>query len=349
MTGWALAGSHHTGGSMLRFIVRRLLQAIPTLFILSLLIFAWFRALPGGPASAMLGERATPQRIAELNETMGLNDPIPVQYLKFLGRMLNGDFGTSTITGDSVLTEIGRHFPATIELAFAALFLAVAFGIPFGYLAARYRGSLFDTGIVISTLVGVAVPVFFLGFLLKYVFSTQLAWLPPSGRQDVDIDATSVTGFATLDGILTGEFDATLNALEHLALPAIALATIPFAVIVRITRASVLDVLNEDFIRTAESKGLTAQVVRTRHVLRNALLPVATTIGLQTGLLLAGAVLTEKVFVWRGLGFLLAQGIEQRDYPRLQALILLAAVVYVVVNLLVDISYAIIDPRVRVS
>ncbi|MFC4002627.1 ABC transporter permease [Prauserella oleivorans] len=333
---------------MLRFIVRRLLQAIPTLFVLSILVFAWLRLLPGGPATALLGDKATPEKVAQMNAVLGLDEPIFVQYFKFLGRVLTGDFGNSLISGDPVLEEVTRAFPATLELSLAALFLAVLFGIPLGYLAARFHGRFLDNMTVVSTLVGVAVPVFFLGFLLKYIFAQELAWLPPSGRQDVLIDATRVTGIATLDGLLTGEFDATWDAVIHLILPAIALASIPFAVIVRITRASVLDVQGEDFVRTAESKGLTTPVIRRRHVLRNALLPVSTTIGLQTGLLLAGAVLTEKVFVWGGLGTLLEQGIQQRDYPRLQALILLAAGVYVLVNLLVDISYAIIDPRVRV-
>lgn len=333
---------------MLRFLVRRLLQAVPTLFIVSILIFAWLRSLPGGPAGAMLGEKATPEKLAQLNTVLGLDQPIIVQYVKFLGRVLTGDFGSSTVSGRSVISEIGTAFPATVELALAALLLAIAAGIPLGYLAARQQGRLLDNLTVATTLLGVAVPVFFLGILLKFVFASELGVLPPSGRQDVTIDATSVTGFATLDGLLTGELDATWDALVHLVLPAIALATIPFAVIVRITRASVLDVLGEDFVRTAESKGLTTPVIRRRHVLRNALLPVSTTIGLQTGLLLAGAVLTEKVFVWRGVGNLLAEGIERKDYPRLQALILLAVAVYVVVNLLVDISYAIIDPRVRV-
>lgn len=332
---------------MLRFIVRRLLQAIPTLFILSLLVFAWLRSLPGGPAAALLGERQTAEGIARLNAAMGLDQPVYVQYFKFLGRIFTGDFGTSIVSGDPVIEEIRRSFPATIELAVCALFLAVLFGIPLGYLAARRRGTFLDNATVISTLVGVAIPVFFLGFLLKYLFANQFGILPPSGRYAVG--APDVTGFATLDGLLTGNLGATGDAMLHLVLPAAALATIPFAVIVRITRASVLDVMDEDFVRTAESKGLTTPVIRRRHVLRNALLPVATTIGLQTGLLLAGAVLTEKVFVWRGLGWLLATGIEQRDYPRLQALILLAAGVYVLVNLLVDISYAIIDPRVRVG
>ncbi|MFI9810647.1 ABC transporter permease [Saccharothrix variisporea] len=334
---------------MLRFIVRRLLQAIPTLLILSMLVFIWLRLLPGGPSGALLGDKATPEKIAALNKVLGLDQPLIIQYFKFLGRILSGDFGSSLISGEPVMAEIGRALPATIELSIAALLFAVVLGIPLGYLAASYRGRFLDNVTVIGTLVGVAVPVFFLGILLKQVFAQELALFPPSGRQDVTIDPTHVTNFAVLDGVLTQEWDASADALWHLVLPAIALSSIPLAVIVRITRASVLDVLNEDFVRTANAKGLQATIVRRRHVLRNAMLPVSTTIGLQTGLLLGGAVLTERVFVWGGLGSLLAQGIERRDYPRLQALLLLAAVVYVLVNLLVDISYAIIDPRVRTS
>lgn len=333
---------------MLRFTVRRLLQAVPTLFVLSILVFAWLRLLPGGPATALLGDKATPERVAAMNEVLGLDDPLYVQYFGFLGRILTGDFGNSLITGDPVMEEVSWAFPATLELSVAAMFLAVLFGIPMGYIAARFRGRFLDNATVVTTLVGVAVPVFFLGFLLKYIFTQEMSLLPPSGRQDVLIDATRVTGIATLDGLLTGEFDATWDAMLHLILPAVALASIPFAVIVRITRASVLDVQGEDFVRTADSKGLTTQIVRKRHVLRNALLPVSTTIGLQTGLLMSGAVLTEKVFAWGGLGTLLEQAIQQRDYPRLQGLILLFATVFVLVNLLVDLSYAIIDPRVRV-
>jgi peptide/nickel transport system permease protein len=333
---------------MLRFIIRRLLQAIPTLLVLSILVFAWLRLLPGGPAGALLGDKATPENVAAMNRILGLDQPIFVQYFKFLGRVLTGDFGNSLTSGDSVLSEIATRFPATIELSVCALILALVFGIPLGYVAARFHGRLLDNATVMTTLIGVAVPVFFLGILLKYVFAQKLGILPPSGRQDVTIDATHVTGFFVLDGLLTGEFDASWDAIRHLILPSIALASIPFAVIVRITRASVLDVQQEDFVRTAESKGLTAPTIRQRHILRNALLPVSTTIGLQAGLMLAGAVLTETVFNWQGLGSLLSQGIETRDYPRLQALLLLAALVYVVINLLVDVSYAIIDPRVRV-
>ncbi|KZB83234.1 ABC transporter permease [Amycolatopsis regifaucium] len=332
---------------MLRFLVRRLLQAIPTLLILSILIFAWLRSLPGGPAGALLGDKATPEKIADLNRILGLDDPIFVQYFKFLGRAITGDFGNSLVSAQPVMSEIGNFLPATIELGFFAMLIAVGLGIPFGYLAARFRGGAVDNVIIVLSLVGVAVPVFFLGYMMQDVLAAPLG-LPSQGRQMAGLDATSVTGFAILDGVITQEWDAAWDAITHLILPAFALATIPLAVIVRITRASVLDVLNEDFIRTANSKGLTQPVVRRRHVLRNGLLPVVTTIGLQTGALLGGAVLTERVFNFRGLGFLLAEGIERRDYPRLQALLLFGALVYVLVNMLVDVSYGLIDPRVRV-
>ncbi|WP_275295296.1 ABC transporter permease [Amycolatopsis sp. La24] len=332
---------------MLRFLVRRLLQAIPTLLILSILVFAWLRSLPGGPASALLGDKATPEKLANLNHVLGLDQPIFVQYFKFLGRAITGDFGTSLVSSRPVMSEIGTFLPATIELGITAMIIAVVAGISFGYLAARFRGQIVDNVIIVLTLVGVAVPIFFLGYMMQDLLSTPLG-LPSQGRQAPGIDATVVTHFAILDGMMTGEWDAVWDAIKHLILPALALATIPLAVITRITRASVLDVFNEDFIRTANSKGLTQPVVRQRHVLRNALLPVITTIGLQTGALLGGAVLTERVFNFRGLGFLLAEGIDKRDYPRLQALLLLGALVYVLVNMLVDISYGLIDPRVRV-
>lgn len=333
---------------MLRYIARRLLGVIPTLLVLSFLLFAWLRSLPGGPASALLGDKATPEKVASLNKQLGLDQPIPLQYVKFLGRILTGDFGSSLSSTRPVLDELGDAFPATVELSVAALVFAVGLGIPLGYLAARRRGGIFDNGTIIGTLLGVAVPVFFLGFVAKQFLAVDLSLFPPSGRITAGLDQTKVTGFVTLDAILTREWDVLGDSLSHLVLPALVLGTIPLAVIVRITRASVLDVVNEDYVRTAEAKGLHARTVRSRHILRNALLPVSTTIGLQAGLLLAGAVLTEKVFAWGGIGSLLAEGIERRDYPRLQALILLTALVYVLVNLLVDISYAIIDPRVRV-
>ncbi|WP_439384393.1 ABC transporter permease [Amycolatopsis lexingtonensis] len=332
---------------MLRFLVRRLLQAIPTLLILSILVFAWLRSLPGGPAAALLGDKATPEKIADLNHVLGLDQPIILQYFGFLGRAFTGDFGNSLVSTQPVMGEITTFLPATIELGLTAMIIAIVIGIPAGYLAARYRGGPVDNGVILLSLIGVAVPVFFLGYMMQDLLASPLG-LPSQGRQTTGLDATAITNFAILDGIMTSEWDAVWDAIRHLILPAFALATIPLAVITRITRASVLEVLNEDFIRTANSKGLTQQVVRRRHVLRNGLLPVVTTIGLQTGALLGGAVLTERVFNFRGLGFLLAEGIERRDYPRLQALLLFGAVVYVLVNMLVDISYGIIDPRVRV-
>jgi peptide/nickel transport system permease protein len=264
-------------------------------------------------------------------------------------RALQGNFGVSTkvLPGEDALQIFLDRLPATIELSFLALVLAIALGIPLGYLAARRKGSPVDTGAVIFSLVGVAVPVFFTAFLLKYFFAVEWNLLPVSGRQSTGIDATRVTGMFVLDGILTREWDASWDALKHLILPAVALSTIPFAVIFRITRASVLDVLDEDYVRTAEAKGLTARVIRARHVLRNAMLPVVTTIGLQVGGLLAGAILTETVFSYRGVGEALFISFQQKDYPVLQVLIMAAAAIYVVVNLLVDITYAVIDPRIR--
>jgi peptide/nickel transport system permease protein len=334
---------------VIRFVIRRLLQMCVVVLVLSMLVFAWLRSLPGGPVSAILGERQTPERRAALEAALGLDQPLPVQYLTFLERAVQGKFGVSTkvLPGEDALQVFLDRLPATIELSFLALLLAVALGIPLGYLAARRRGSVADTGAVIFSLVGIAVPVFFTAFLLKYFFAVEWNLLPVSGRQSTGLDATRVTGMFVLDGILTREWDAAWDALKHLILPAVALATIPFAVIFRITRASVLDVLDEDYVRTAEAKGLTTRVIRARHVLRNAMLPVVTTIGLQVGGLLAGAVLTESVFSFRGVGDALATAFREKDYPVLQVLIMAAAVIYVVVNLLVDIAYAVIDPRIR--
>lgn len=334
---------------MLRFVVRRLLQMCVVVVVLSMLVFAWLRSLPGGPVSAILGERQTPERRAALEAALGLDQSLPVQYLKFMERAVHGNFGVSTkvLPGEDALDIFLTRLPATIELSFLALVLAIVLGIPLGYLAARRQGSAIDTSAVIFSLVGVAVPVFFTAFLLKYFFAVEWNLLPVSGRQSTGVDATRVTGMFVLDGILTREWDASWDALKHLILPAVALATIPFAVIFRITRASVLDVLDEDYVRTAEAKGLTAQVIRARHVLRNAMLPVVTTVGLQVGGLLAGAVLTETVFSYRGVGEALATAFREKDYPVLQVLILAAAVIYVLVNLMVDIAYAIIDPRIR--
>jgi peptide/nickel transport system permease protein len=334
---------------LIRFVVRRLLQLCVVVLVLSMLVFGWLRSLPGGPVSAILGERQTPERRAALEAALGLDQPLPVQYWKFLQRAAQGDFGVSTkvLPGEDALDIFLQRLPATIELSLLAMVLAIVLGIPLGYFAARRRGSPADAGAVIFSLVGVAVPVFFTAFLLKYFFAVEWNLLPVSGRQSTGIDATRVTGMFVLDGILTREWDASWDALKHLILPALALSTIPFAVIFRITRASVLDVLDEDYVRTAEAKGLAVRVIRARHVLRNAMLPVVTTIGLQVGGLLSGAVLTETVFSYRGVGEALATAFREKDYPVLQVLIMAAAAIYVLVNLMVDIAYAVIDPRIR--
>ncbi|MFX0538318.1 ABC transporter permease [Ornithinimicrobium sp. Y1847] len=334
---------------MTKYIVRRLFQAVIALFMLSVLLFAWLRSLPGGPVSALLGERSTPADREALERALGLDQPIYIQYWRFLTRALRGDFGTSTFVapGQDAMQVFLTRLPATIELSLFALLIAITLAIPLGYLAARRRGRPLDTGLVIFSLIGVAVPVFFLAFVLRDVFAVQQGWLPASGRASVGINATRITGLFVLDGLMTREWDAAWDALKHLILPALALASIPFAIIFRITRASVLDVLDEDYVRTARAKGLTSRVVRTRHILRNALIPVVTIIGLQIGALLAGAILTERVFSIRGIGDALARGFEQKDYAVLQVLIMMAALIYIVVNLLVDIAYAVIDPRVR--
>jgi peptide/nickel transport system permease protein len=333
---------------VLRLIVRRLLQLVPTLAGLSVLLFTWLRMLPGGPVTARLGERATEADRIQMERALGLDKPVWDQYLIFLGDLSRLNLGVSSRTGRPVWDEFTQRFPATVELGITAILIAVVVGIPLGYLAAKQRGGWLDVTAVSGSLVGICIPVFFLAFLLKELLAVGLGWFPSFGRLTTGINATEVTGFAVLDGILTGEFDATGDALWHLVLPGLALSSIPLAVITRMTRASVLEVLQEDYVRTAESKGLHQSTVRMRHVLRNALLPVVTAIGLLTGSLLSGAVLTESVFSWGGIGSFIKDAIDGRDYPVLVNFILIIALVYVLINLLVDLAYSLIDPRVRV-
>jgi peptide/nickel transport system permease protein len=334
---------------MLRFVVRRLLLLVPILLGLSILVFFWIRALPGGPAQALLGERATAESIAEIEEIYGLDRPVYEQYWSYLKTVVQLDFGTSITTRRPVVEEIQQRFPATIELALAAMLFSVFIGIPLGFVAAKNYGGAVDHLSLVGSLLGISIPVFFLAILLKYVFAVKLGWLPTVGRMSVLIDIPHPTNFYVLDAILAGDPEALWDVIKHLILPAIALGSIPLAVIARITRAAVLDVQNEDYVRTARAKGLSPRVVDSRHVLRNALLPIATIIGLQTGLLLSGAVLTETVFAWPGIGTWLVEAIENRNFPVLQGGILFVAVVFVLVNLIVDISYAIINPRIRYS
>jgi peptide/nickel transport system permease protein len=335
---------------MLRFVVRRLLLLVPILLGLSILLFLWIRALPGGPAESLLGERATPEAVEQIERVYGLDRPIHEQYLKYVENLVvNRDLGTSISSRRPVTEEIGRRFPATIELALAAMVFAIVLGIPLGFFAAKRYGSVFDHASLVTSLIGISIPIFFLAILLKYLFAVKLGWLPTIGRQDVLISADHPTGFYVLDGIVTLNFEAAWDAALHLILPAIALGSIPLAIVARITRAAVLDVQNEDYVRTARAKGVAPRIVDERHIFRNAMLPIVTIIGLQTGLLLSGAILTETVFAIPGMGTWLAEAIKDRDYPVLQGGILFVAVVFVVVNLLVDISYALLDPRIRVS
>jgi peptide/nickel transport system permease protein len=334
---------------VLRFVVRRLLLLVPILLGVSILIFLWIRALPGSPAEALLGERATPATVALIRHQYGLDKPIYEQYWAYLKQTARGDLGYSISSRRLITTELKERFPSTVELALSAMLVAIGLGIPLGFIAAKRYGGVIDHSSLVLSLVGVSTPIFFLALVLKYVFAVRLGWLPSVGRQDVLIDTPHPTNFYVLDGILEGDWHATWDTIKHLILPAIALGSIPLAIVARITRAAVLDVQNEDYVRTARAKGVSPRLVDTRHILRNALLPVTTIIGLQTGLLLAGAVLTETVFARPGLGSWLAEAIANRDYPVLQGGILFTAVVFVLVNLLVDLSYAVINPRIRVS
>jgi peptide/nickel transport system permease protein len=334
---------------LLRFVVRRLLLLIPILIGVSFLVFMWIRALPGSPAESLLGERATPATIAQLKHQYGLDRPFVVQYEKYMESTLKGDLGYSIASRRPVTEELRHRFPATVELALAAMVFAITFGIPLGFFAAKRYGTLFDHGSLFASLIGISIPIFFLGLILKYIFAVRLGWLPSVGQIDVTKDVKHPTNFYVLDAIITHDWGTLGDVLKHLVLPATALGTIPLAIVARITRAAVLDVQNEDYVRTARSKGLSPRIVDRRHVFRNALLPVSTVIGLQVGLLLSGAILTETVFAWPGVGVWLADAISARDYPVLQTGILFLATIFVLVNLIVDISYAVINPRIRYS
>jgi peptide/nickel transport system permease protein len=336
---------------MLRYVVRRLLLLVPILLGLSLLLFFWVRALPGSPAEALLGERATPELVAEYRERFGLDEPVYEQYARYLRTtVVDRDLGVSVASHRTVTSEIRERFPATVELALAAMIFAIVFGVPLGFVAAKRYGGVFDQSSLFLSLIGISVPIFVLAIVLKYVFAVRLAWLPSVGRIDLLIfDAKHPTNFYVLDAILERDWSTLRDVLEHLILPGIALGSIPLAVVARITRAAVLDVQNEDYVRTARAKGLAPGIVDRRHVMRNALLPVMTVVGLQTGLLLSGAILTETVFAYPGMGSWLRDAIFNRDYPVLQGGILFLAAIFVLVNLVVDVLYAVVNPRIRYS
>ena len=332
---------------MLRYILRRVLGAIPVLFGLSVALFLFLRLLPGDPAEAILGQHATPELIKQIRETLGLDQPLYVQYLDYLGRLLHGDFGASIIDGRPVADSFLVRFPATIELTIGALIFAVGLGIPLGRLAARHPNGWIDGMVTVLSLFGISIPIFVLGYTLVFVFAVQLHWLPALGQIDPRLGVTPVTHFAIIDALLTGRVPAIVDSFAHLILPSIALGSIPLAIVTRITRASVIEVSNEDYVRTARAKGLTERRVNDRHIMRNAWLPVTTVIGLQVGGLLAGAVLTETVFTWNGVGSWVVTAIQNHDYIVVQSLILIFATIFLAVNLLVDIGYAFLNPRIR--
>ncbi|WGX96922.1 ABC transporter permease [Nocardioides sp. L-11A] len=332
---------------MLRLVGQRLAQTAPILFALSLAVFAWVRALPGGPANALLGEHASPEAIAEVNAAYALDEPIWTQYWRFVVKLVQLDLGSSIRTRQPVMDEIASRFPATVELTVAGLLIAVVVGVPLGTLAAKYHGRWPDRLSVVGSLLGISIPVFFLALLLKYVFAVELGWLPASGRLEPTSQAAHPTGFYVLDGILTRDGAAVVDALRHLLLPALALASVPLAIISRVTRASLLQVQTESYIRTATAKGLGPLRFNVHHLLRNGLLPVITIVGLQGGILLSGAVLTETVFSWGGMGSWMLTSIQYRDFPAMQAGILFLALIFVLVNMLVDLTYLVIDPRLK--
>jgi peptide/nickel transport system permease protein len=336
---------------VLRFVVRRFVLLIPILLGVSILIFFWIHALPGSPAESLLGERATPALVQAYRKRYGLDKPLPLQYWAYLKETVRGDLGVSVATHRRVAYEIGQRFPATVELAVAAMIFAIAAGVPLGFFAAKRYSGVFDQLTLVGSLLGISIPIFFLAIILKYLFGVRWHVLPTVGRIDITrlAETKHPTNFYILDAIIERDWSTLWDVIKHLILPAIALGSIPLAVVTRITRAAVLDVQNEDYVRTARAKGLPPLTVDRRHVLRNALLPVSTIIGLQTGLLLSGAVLTETVFQYPGVGSWLRDAIFNRDYPVLQGGVLFLAVVFVLVNLLVDVSYAIINPRIRYS
>ncbi|MBI4590788.1 MAG: ABC transporter permease [Candidatus Rokubacteria bacterium] len=330
-----------------RYAVRRSLTLIPVLLGVSLLVFSFIHLIPGDPALTMLGERATPEKVGEVRRQLGLDRPIHEQYLIYLGKLFRGDLGSSIVRGDPVLTDLLRRFPATVELATAAIVLALLFGIPIGIVSAVWRNSLVDSVSRVWALAGVSMPIFWLGLMLAWFFGVQLRWLPTGFRLDTGTVFDPWTNFVILDAALQRNWGVLRDALRHLILPAVALATIPLAVIARMTRASMLEVLSQEYIRTAEAKGLPQGVVILRHALRNALLPVLTVVGLQVGHLLAGAILTETIFSWPGIGLWVYESIESRDYAIVQGASLFIAVVFVAVNMLTDLLYAAVDPRIK--
>ncbi len=332
---------------MTQYVLRRFMMVPIVLVGVSILVFLMIHLTPGDPARVILGERATPEAMARLRERLGLNDPWYIQYWRFASNILRGNLGRSIKTNESVSVEIKARFPATIELAIASIIFASLVGVTAGILSATKQYSLFDYISMLVALIGVSMPIFWLGLMLILNFSVKRMWFPISGRIGISIDLNIITNFYILDSLLTRNFAALKDVLHHLVLPAVALGTIPMAIIARMTRSSLLEVLRQDYIKTARAKGLRERVVINKHALKNALIPVVTIIGLQFGYLLGGAILTETIFAWPGIGYWLYQSVSFRDFPAVQGGVLLVAFSFVLINIIVDISYAFLDPRIR--
>jgi dipeptide transport system permease protein len=334
---------------MFRHLLKRLALTLPTFVALMFITFVMIRLVPGDPIEARRGERGiSPERHAELLKEMGLDQPVWKQFVDYVGGIFTGDFGTSIVSKAPVLEEFLKLFPATLELTFCAMLIATLIGVPAGVFAAVKRGSVYDQTLMGISLTGYSMPLFWWGLILILVMSNMLGLTPVSGRVNlIKYFYEPVTGFALIDSLLSGQKGAFRDAVHHLILPSIVLGTVPLGVIARMTRSSMLEVLEEDYVRTARAKGLSPQRVVGLHALRNALIPVITSIGLQLGTLLAGAVLTETIFSWPGVGKWLIESIGRRDYPALQGGILLIAIVVVVVNVLVDVLNGLVNPRAR--
>jgi len=329
------------------YIIKRLLQIIPVILGVTIIAFTLIHIAPGDPARNMLGQHASQQEIDEIRTKYGLDQPLYVQYFIWLGDVLQGDLGRSILSHEQVTIEIASRFPNTIELAIAAMLFAILIGVIAGIISATKQYSIADYSVMGIALFGISMPVFWLGIMLMMIFGVYLGWLPIGGRIDLLIPFHRVTGFMVLDSIITANGAALISVLSHLILPAIALGTIPMAIIARTTRSSMLEILRQDFIRTERAKGLSERVVIYKHALRNAMVPVVTVVGLNFGLLLSGAILTETVFSWPGVGRLVVDAVYARDYPLVIGCILVFALVFVIVNLITDILYTYIDPRIH--
>lgn len=334
---------------MLKYIFKRIALLIPVLIGVSIMVFVVMHIFTSDPASIILGQHATADQIAKLRQTLGLNDPLYMQYWHFLKDALGGNLGDSLITKTSVSKELLSRFPATIELALAAIILASIFGIVIGVISAVKQNSIADYLSMVAALLGVSMPIFWLGLILIVIFAVQLRWLPVSGRIQIGLEPDHVTGLYLIDSLVTGNMTAFMDALKHIALPAIALASYSTAIIARMTRSTMLEIISQDYIRTARAKGLFEGAVVIIHALKNAMIPIITVIGLQLGSLLGGAVLTETVFAWPGVGSFTVEAIMKSDYPIVQGAVLMMATVFVLVNLIVDILYAYLDPRIKYS